>query len=44
MSDSRKLLPPQGPKGHRKGMVSPESEVEAIPWLGLPRALGGGAV
>lgn len=44
MSDSRKLVPPQGLKEHRQGMVSPEAEVGAIPWLGPPRTLDGGAV
>ena len=44
ISDNRKLVPPQGLKGHRQVIVSPESEVEAIPRLGLPRTLDGGAV
>lgn len=43
ISDSRKLLPPQGYEGHREGMVLAESEAEAVLWLGLPRTLDGGA-
>lgn len=37
------MLPPRGLEAHRRGMVSPESEAEAVPWLGLARTLGGRA-
>ena len=37
------MLLPWGLEGHRRGMVSPESEAEAVPWLGLARTLEGRA-
>lgn len=43
ISDSRKLLPPQGYEGHKEGMVSSDSEAEAVLWLGLSTTLDGGA-
>lgn len=40
INDSRKLPPPPpGLEGYGRRMVVPESEAEAVSWLGLPRTL-----